>query len=426
MFFCKACGNEFEKWNGRCPVCGEWGSLEEISFSKENAGKGNFYSNTPPSMTLISGFRTKKISRIKTHLSEFNRVVGGGIFPSSVTLLAGEPGIGKSTLMLSICEEVSKGYKVSYFSGEESGEQLSEKLFRIGGTGERILFSPETNLSKILTHIKLEKPDFMVIDSFQTISNNDGLSTISFFRNSVSEIVRSVKENNVSAFLIGHFTKSGDVAGPKLLEHMVDTVLTFSGEKNSDIRILKPKKNRFGSTDEVGFFRFSGSNFEEVKNPSEVFYDSEVKKPIGTTFSLVPEGARVFLVDIETLAVKTSFGFPKRLAEGISQKRFEILLAALSKSGVPEVNYHDVYIKTKGGFRITDTFSDLAIVLSIYSAVKSKKLPENKSFIGELSLNGIISLPRDMEKRLKEARKYGINENVINKKTFLYDLLEEL
>ncbi|GAB4140987.1 MAG: DNA repair protein RadA [Patescibacteria group bacterium] len=425
MFYCTSCGNEFSKWNGQCPICFEWSTIKEIPNSSKKFKSKNSSKNFSEKLKnkKLDEYKTSDSVRISSGISELDRVFGGGITIGSVNLIAGEPGVGKSTLLLEVCANLNG----VYFSAEESGHQVLDRAVRIGLDPTKIDFIQTNNLEQILEFLEAEKPKFIIIDSVQTISSNDIESlpgSVSQVKKTATEITNFCKIKNITSILVGHYTKEGDIAGPRILEHLVDAVFSFEGESRTDLRSLRSIKNRFGVIGEVGFFKFFGNRLVAVDNPSEFFIPSKFDETIGVATTAVLEGERVFLVEIEALAIPTQFGFPKRSAENFSQKRLELLTAVLAtKGGIPEVLSHDIYIKPAGGFLVKDYSSDLAVCIAICSAIK-KKTFSNKIFVsGEVSLSGNIFLPSQFEKRVKEADRLGFKTN-FSKKENLFSFLK--
>ncbi len=429
MFYCTSCGNEFAKWSGQCPKCLEWGTLKEVPNEKirikKRGNEKNFFSSLQ-NKKLSEYNNQNESKRILTKISEFDRVLGDGVVYGSVNLISGEPGVGKSTLLLEICSKLSG----VYFSAEESGSQVFNRAVRIGLDPEKINFIQTNSLENILKFLEKEKPKFIVIDSVQTFFSQDIESlpgSISQVKKVATEITNFCKREGITAILVGHYTKDGDIAGPKVLEHIVDTVLSFEGEARSELRALRSIKNRFGPVGEVGFFKFSNGKLISVDNPSEFFVPSKNESTTGIATTAVLEGERVFLVEVEALAVPTNFGFPKRSAENFSQKRLELLCAVLATKGnLPEILNYDIYIKPAGGFSIKDHSSDLAVCVAIFSAIKNHPIKNDTFFSGEVSLSGNIFLSSQMEKREKEAKRIGFQNFLKNKKEKIFEFLKKI
>lgn len=412
IYVCEQCGNEQTKWSGRCPVCGAWNSLSEMKFSKTKGSKDVKLDAT--TLKKLGEVKESPVSRIKTGISEFDRVMGGeivsGIVPGSVTLLSGEPGIGKSTLILQVLGSLSsKGLKCLYLSGEESGEQIKIRADRLGIDTKNIYLLTETDvlfIDKVLTR---EKIDLVVVDSIQTVENSNfenSPGSITQIKESASYLIKVAKSKNIPAFIVGHITKEGNIAGPKILEHLVDTVLYFEGERFHTFRILRVQKNRFGAVSEVGIFEMSDKGLREIKNPSEVFVSNASSK-IGSSVAVTLEGTRPILAEVQTLITKTSFGYPKRTASGYDLNRLQILIAVLSRALRIPLGALDVYLSIAGGLKVKEPATDLAVCLSIVSSYKKLKPKDGLAVFGEVGLLGEVRNVTKWEERLKEVEKLG-------------------
>jgi len=415
-FVCQNCGYETPKWLGKCPGCSEWNTfVEEIEEVKGNRritfnhrGNGDTGYLKPSPITIIE---SKEEPRILTDSKELNRVLGGGIVNGSLVLIGGDPGIGKSTLLLQISEQLAtKGKRVLYVSGEESLKQIKLRADRLGIKADTLFVYAETDLSIIEQTIQHLKPDFTVIDSIQTVYHPDITSapgSVSQVRESTSELMRLAKVNGIPIFIVGHVTKEGAIAGPRLLEHMVDTVLYFEGERHNTFRILRAVKNRFGSTNEIGIFEMKESGLMEVDNPSEIFLEERSPGASGSTVVAAMEGTRPILVEIQALVTPTTFGNPRRMATGINHHRVTLLMAVLEKRVGFFLQNQDAYLKAAGGVKLDEPAIDLAIAVSIASSFKDEPTKPTDCFIGEVGLTGEIRRVSRIDQRVNEAEKLG-------------------
>jgi DNA repair protein RadA/Sms len=407
IYICSKCDSQTPKWQGRCPDCGGWGTLQEGSQPKEGKNK---ISGKASKLTNLNKIEGGDVKRIKTNIEEFDRVLGGGIVPGSLTLIGGEPGIGKSTLVLQISGLVKK---TLYVSGEESAQQIKLRLDRLKINGDNILFSSDIEVENISQTIKEENLGLVIIDSIQTIRSSEIESetgSISQIRATTVKLLEVAKKHNTPIFIIGHITKDGQVAGPKTLEHLVDTVTYLEGDEKNDFRILKTKKNRFGPTSEIGVFEMDSGGLKEVKNPSGVFLDEGDKTNPGTTISSIIEGTRSFLIEVQALVSKTIFGYPQRRAFGFDTNRLQILSAVLTKrAGINLIN-QDINLNIVGGIKIKEPAVDLAVCLAVVSAYKNKALPKNLIAIGEVGLGGEIRKISKIDQRIKEAKILGFDK----------------
>jgi DNA repair protein RadA/Sms len=423
MYICESCGNETTKWAGKCPHCGDWNSLSEIKFKQTKSGK------KAPQIGKDTVQKLKDITetnfpRIETGISEFDRVMGGesfrGIVPGSVTLIAGEPGIGKSTLVLQILSELSKrDLKSLYLSGEESAQQIKIRSNRLKSNDENIFLLNETDVLILDKVMAKEKADLLVVDSIQTVENSNfenSPGSVTQIKESASYLIRLAKKNHIPLFIIGHITKGGTIAGPKILEHLVDTVLYFEGERFHSFRILRAIKNRFGAVSEIGVFEMRDNGLLEIKNPSEFFISSHKKEP-GSSVAVTLEGTRPILAEIQTLISKTSYGYPKRTAGGYDLNRLQILIAVLSRALRVPLNNLDVYLNIAGGLKVKEPSLDLAVCISIISSYKKKKVHDKMAFIGEIGLLGELRPVSKTKERIKEAEKLGFDHVVVPKGT---------
>ena len=410
-FICQNCGSETSQYFGRCLNCNEWNTIVEerkSQISKSSNIKKNKKSK------LFNEISSEKISRFTSGFKEFDRVLGGGIVPGSVILLGGEPGIGKSTIDLQTAGKISLKEKVLYITAEESLEQVKIRWERLNQHCIDLKIYAETNLSLILEEIKNVKPSFAIIDSIQAIHNEDMESSpgsVSQVRNCSSDLQNLAKENNIALLIIGHVTKDGALAGPKTLEHLVDVVINFEGDKISSHRLLRSVKNRFGSTFEIGIFEMLEKGLSEIKNPSSIFTNKE--NISGVTTTITTEGSRPFAVDIQALVNKTFYSNPRRTTTGISINRLHQILAVIEKHLGIKLSQYDCYVATGGGFEINDPSSDLGVAVSILSSLKNIPPLENCSFIGELGLSGQVRKSNHLRIKIEEAVRLGIKNIIV-------------
>ena len=407
-FVCKECGAEFASWMGKCSVCSSWDSLTETAKITKTK-KDNFSRFLPPQKEaqLLTEVSSDVLPRISTGIGECDNVLGGGIQKGSVCLVAGEPGIGKSTLMLQVASEVSKGRKVLYVSTEESESQIKSRGHRLGLTSQNLLILCSNSQENIIEKIEAIAPDLLVIDSIQAVSmlqNTFQIGHTSLLRQTTFDFVQIAKTKNISTFLVGHITKDGAIAGPKIIEHMVDTVLYF--ETTKLFRILRTTKNRFGSTNEIGIFKMNSTGLEPVGNPSGFFLSGN-ENVAGLSKGAVVEGTRVFLVEVQTLVTPSNFANPQRIAIGIDPKRFAMLLAIMEKKMSANLRQKDVFLNLAGGMKATDTSIDLSCIASVISSIKEKPLDAKTIFMGEVDLNGQIRPVTEIDKKAKEAKRMG-------------------
>lgn len=404
IFECSKCGAQQPKWTGRCLECGNWGTVSEGTKSAPQASK-SLSNGIVREITDLSKLQNKDLQRDDTNMAELDRVLGGGLVKGSLVLLGGDPGIGKSTLALQIAAQIKGSI---YISGEESAEQVAQRLQRLSTT-QTINFIAETNLDNILSTLHKEKPTVAIIDSIQTIYSgevNGEAGNISQVRSSTVKLLELAKSTNITIIIVGHVTKEGVVAGPKTLEHLVDTVLYLEGDKYQQYRLLRAVKNRFGQTGEVGIWEMTNNGLKEVLNPSEIFLKAH-KNVSGTVITPVIEGTQVFLVEVQALVNKTSFGYPRRIASGFANQRLEIILAVLSKKLKLPLNSYDVYINIAGGLNLTEPAVDLAVATAIISAYYDKSFTKDSLIFGEIGLAGELRPVVKTKERIKEAIKLG-------------------
>lgn len=420
VYLCKSCQYENPKWLGRCPQCQSWDSFVEdvVNVGKpENEGKNpaNRVQKTLPTSkpASLTSFPSPKV-RLSTKMDELDLLLGGGIVEGSLTLLSGEPGIGKSTITLQICGNIAaQGKSVLYFSGEESVEQIVIRAHRLGITSELIQINTENNIENILSSIDSHKPDFVVVDSVQVLSSNEmpsGAGSVNQVRFCTEALMHAAKLWNRPVLLIGHVTKEGTLAGPRTLEHLVDTVLYIEGDRYHNLRLLRSTKNRFGSTNEVAVFEMEEKGLMEVSNPSELFLNGRNPDAVGSCLTATIEGTRPFIIEIQALTSVTNFGYPKRSTNGFDSNRLQMIIAVLQEHGHLNLTNQDVYVNIVGGMNIEEPAADLAVALAIASSYKKKALPPSTIAVGEIGLSGEIRQVTQSEKRLKEAKKLGFTK----------------
>lgn len=411
VFFCRECGHETSKWLGQCPGCGEWNSLIEEPVKKKVAAKVSVVRNEQAKITAITDISLDDEAKLSTGLGELDRVLGGGLVKGSLILVGGDPGIGKSTLLLQVCKNISHdGNKVLYISGEESLKQIKIRANRMGDFSGDLLLLCETSLDVIEAAIKNENPKVVVIDSIQTMYREDVAAapgSVSQVRESTNILMQIAKNFGISIFVVGHVTKEGVVAGPRVLEHMVDTVLYFEGDRHASYRILRGVKNRFGSTNEIGVFEMTQDGLTEVKNPSEFMLSGRPEEASGSVVACSIEGTRPMLIEIQALVCKTNFGMPRRTAAGTDFNRVNLLMAVLEKRLGYNLSQCDAYVNIAGGIRINEPAIDLAIVMAIMSSYKNKSISNNTICFGEVGLSGEVRAVNMAEQRVAEAKKLG-------------------
>ncbi len=415
LFVCGECGYESPRWLGKCPSCGAWNSFKEVKAQKERLWIEHDTEEISP--TFLKDIEKNPKDRIPTNIDELDRVLGGGIVRSSYILLAGEPGIGKSTLILQMAFKFAEKGKVLYVSGEESPQQIKERAERIGKIPQNILILSAPSLEIILSVAEEEKPDFIIIDSIQTLYSEkleQPPSSVVQIRECGSKLLRFTKKTGITTFIIGHITKVGDIAGPKILEHMVDVVLLLEGDKNTGFRILRAQKNRFGPTDEVGLFEMTTNGLVPVK-PHTLVELHKKNLPVGSAICPVLEGSRVFLVEIQALLTQTPFSMPIRNVSGYDIKRLQILLAIIENNLSVHLRGMDTFINITGGFKIKDTSTDLAVIGAILSSFRKKQPFSGIALVGEVGLTGEIRKVRKIEKRVEELKRFGFKGVIIPK-----------
>ena len=420
---CRSCGYISASYLGRCPNCGAWNQFEKETEAVQNRStKGSpsrLIKKTGISEPVkLENVKAEKEERIQTSMKELNRVLGGGIVPGSLVLIGGDPGIGKSTLMLQIMSELAGKYKVLYVSGEESANQIKLRADRLGLPASDMMLYPETDMEDIRQQIADLAPDFVVIDSIQTM-NEPSLDSMtgsaSQVREVTSELMKIAKMDAITVFVIGHVTKEGAIAGPKILEHMVDTVLYFEGDEHHAYRILHSVKNRFGAANEIGMFEMVNNGLKEVTNPSAIFLDERLPKSTGSAIVVSLEGTRPILAEIQALVTPTAFGYAKRTTSGIDYNRAGLLLAVLEKRGNLMLQNQDVYLTATGGIRLNEPAVDLAVVMAIASSYKNQEILPTDCFVGEVGLTGEVRRVNQIDVRIKEAAKTGFKRIFIPK-----------
>lgn len=417
-YFCQNCGSQSSKWVGKCPACGEWNTyVEEVIQKDEKAVWKSSTLQVASKPRLITEIVYNEEHRIVTHDNELNRVLGGGIVPGSLVLVGGEPGIGKSTLLLQIALSLTK-YKILYVSGEESEQQTKMRAERLGMQGDSCFILTETSTQNIFKQIEILNPDILIVDSIQTLNSSfveSSAGSVSQVRECTAELLKYAKESGTPVFLIGHITKEGTLAGPKVLEHMVDTVLQFEGDRHMAYRILRTTKNRFGSTSELGIYEMSGAGLREVRNPSEILISQREETLSGITIGATLEGNRPLLIEIQSLVSAANYGTPQRSSTGFDAKRLNMLLAVLEKRGGLRLGVQDVFLNIAGGFKVEDPAIDLAVCAAIISSHEDKAIHQHCCFAAEVGLGGEVRAVNRIEGRISEAEKLGFKEIYISK-----------
>ena len=412
-FVCQNCGYKSAKYLGRCPNCGEWSSfVEEVEVQEVKNQRVSMTGerSKPLKLDEVELFDTP---RIETDLDEFNRVLGGGVVPGSLVLIGGDPGIGKSTLLLQVSTQLASRGRVLYVSGEESAQQIKLRAERLGDIDRDFYLYAETNMQSIRAEVERLKLNFLIIDSIQTIMTPEIQSTqgsVSQVREVTGELMQIAKTNDIATFIVGHVTKEGQLAGPRMLEHMVDTVLYFEGERNNTFRILRAVKNRFGSTNEIGIFEMQGHGLVEVTNPSEVFLEERLEGSTGSAIVCALEGTRPILVEIQALTTPTMFGNAKRTTSGLDFNRVSLIMAVLEKRTGLLMQNQDAYLKSAGGVKLDEPAIDLAVAVAVASSYKELPTDARECFIGEIGLTGEIRRVTRIEQRLNEAAKLGFKK----------------
>ena len=421
-FFCQNCGYESAKWLGKCPSCNEWNTFAEEIIQKENSKTGNNnwaeYNGEKTARTvLLEEIESSEEKRIVTGDAELNRVLGGGIVPGSIVLIAGEPGIGKSTLFLQVGLQL-KNIVTLYISGEESARQIKMRADRLVVKNDNFYLLTETNTQTIFQEIKKLKPQLVIVDSVQTLQTpyiESSPGSISQIRESAAELQRFAKETNTPVFLIGHITKDGNIAGPKILEHMVDTVLQFEGDHHYAYRILRTIKNRFGGTAELGIYEMNSDGMRGVSNPSEILITQKEDQLSGIAIAAAIEGMRPLLIEVQALVTQSVYGTPQRTVSGFDLRRLQLLLAVLEKRGGFHFGVKDVFLNIAGGLKIEDPSIELAVLCALLSSYDDTNLPMNICFAGEVGLSGEIRAVNRIEQRIAEAEKLGFEKIIVSR-----------
>lgn len=416
-YICSECGFESPKWYGKCPSCGEWNTLNEELNSQQTKNSFSNSFSTINQVLALDDICGENDERIPTKIEEFDRVLGGGIVKGSLVLLSGDPGIGKSTILLQICQNLgSKGQKILYVSGEESANQIKLRAVRIGVTTKNLFILSQTDLATIVECIKAEKPDIVIIDSIQTMvyeQVNSSAGSITQVRECTNVFMHTAKGLGIPIFIVGHVNKDGAIAGPKVLEHIVDTVLYFEGERNYSYRILRGVKNRFGSTNEIGVFEMTADGLKEVLNPSLMMISGRPKNTSGTCVACVMEGTRPILAEVQGLVCATGFGTPRRMSTGFDYNRMSMLLAVLEKRAGYFFNNMDAYVNVVGGLKLDEPAADLTVALALVSSLKDKAVDDKTIAFGEVGLAGEIRAVNNCEQRIAEAKRLGFERCII-------------
>jgi len=419
-FFCNNCGYESTKWLGKCPSCNTWNAfVEEVieKGAKADEWKQITDEKIQHKAILLDDVQVHQLSRIASNDSELNRVLGGGIVPGSIVLVAGEPGIGKSTLFLQAALQMQQ-IKILYISGEESEQQIKMRADRLKISNNNFFLLTETDTRSIFQEIKKLQPQMVVVDSIQTLQSNiidSPAGSVSQIKECAATFQRYAKETNTPVFLIGHITKDGAIAGPKILEHMVDTVLQFEGDRHYAYRILRTLKNRFGSTAELGIYEMHGTGMRAVTNPSEILITQREEQLSGSSIAATMEGLRPLLIEVQALVTQSVYGTPQRTVTGFDLRRLQLLLAVLEKRGGFHFGVKDVFVNIAGGLKIEDPSIDLAVISALLSSYEDNPLPNNICFAGEVGLNGEIRAVNRIEQRISEAEKLGFEKIIVSK-----------
>lgn len=421
VFFCSECGYESSKWVGQCPACKAWNTMVEEKTDRKASGRGTSGirrgddgEHHPVSIDEIS---LEDEERFVIGIGELDRVLGGGIVPGSLTLVGGDPGIGKSTLLLQVCRQLSdKGHEVLYISGEESLKQIKLRAIRLGSMNEHLKLLCETNLENICEQVRRSNVKVAVIDSIQTMYSealDAAAGSVSQVREATAMLMRMAKEQNVSVFIVGHVTKEGTVAGPRVLEHMVDTVLYFEGDRHASYRILRGVKNRFGSTNEMGVFEMKNEGLTEVPNPSEYMLSGRPVDASGAIVSCAMEGTRPILIELQALVTRTNFGFPRRQSTGSDTGRLNLLMAVLEKRLDMKIGDYDAYVNIAGGLKIQEPAIDLAVVLAVVSSFRNRSVSDDTVAFGEVGLSGEVRSVNNASIRVAEAKRLGFKRVIL-------------
>ena len=417
LFYCTECGNETPKWAGRCSVCGAWNSIVEQPEEKKPAGKGRLLANMRTvKAESITDLSSDEEIRFSTGMGELDRVLGGGAVKGSLVLVGGAPGIGKSTLMLQICKKLGQQFRVLYISGEESVHQLKLRAKRLQVESENLYVLSETNLGDVLECVKQEQPEVLIVDSIQTLYNeelNSPAGSVGQVKDCTMKLMQLAKEGNITVFVIGHVNKDGFIAGPKVLEHMVDCVLYFEGEQHMAYRILRAAKNRFGATNEIGVFEMLDCGLREVENPSEMLLSGRPEDAPGSCVTCVMEGARPVLAEVQALVAPTNANYPRRTCNGLDSNRASMLLAVLEKRGRLRMSQCDAFFNIIGGLTLDEPAADLATLVAIASSYLDKPVPAKLAAIGEVGLSGEVRSVSHVPQRLSEVHRLGFDKCIV-------------
>lgn len=421
-YVCTECGADYAQWQGQCTACGEWNSLKEfkVSASKTKAsGRAQtvgYAGASEQTVMSVNEVELSEVPRIDSSLSELDRVLGGGIVPGSVVLIGGDPGVGKSSLLLQVCCQLSQSQKVLYVTGEESLQQVAMRAKRMSLPEDKLRLLTETDVEAITMAAQTEQPKVMVVDSIQTMQLGDVSSAaggVSQVRESAAYLTRFAKQNQIMVFLVGHVTKSGEVAGPRVLEHIVDTVLFLEGQSDSRFRTLRAIKNRFGAVNELGVFAMTDKGMKQIKNPSAIFLSRAEEPSPGSAVMVLWEGSRPLLVEIQALVDESPYGAPKRVTVGLEYNRLSMLLAVLHRHAGVQAGDQDVYVNVVGGVKVSETSADLAVLCAIVSSLKNKVLPQDLIVFGEVGLSGEIRPVSSGQERILEAAKHGFKKAIV-------------
>ena len=417
LFYCTECGNESPKWAGRCSVCGAWNSIVEQPEEKKAAGKGRLLANVRTvKAESITDLSSGEEIRFSTGMGELDRVLGGGAVKGSLVLVGGAPGIGKSTLMLQICKKLGQQFRVLYISGEESVHQLKLRAKRLQVESENLYVLSETNLGDVLECVNEEQPEVLIVDSIQTLYNeelNSPAGSVGQVKDCTMKLMQLAKEGSITVFVIGHVNKDGFIAGPKVLEHMVDCVLYFEGEQHMAYRILRAAKNRFGATNEIGVFEMLDCGLREVENPSEMLLSGRPEDAPGSCVTCVMEGARPVLAEVQALVAPTNANYPRRTCNGLDSNRASMLLAVLEKRGRLRMSQCDAFFNIIGGLTLDEPAADLATLVAIASSYLDKPVPAKLAAIGEVGLSGEVRSVSHVPQRLSEVHRLGFDKCIV-------------
>ncbi len=415
-YVCAECGHKQAKWTGRCPKCGAWDAMHEVLEAPTSKNQTDVLGQRPKPLPLTA-IQTDNLSRIPLRIQELARVLGGGIMPGGGVLISGDPGIGKSTLLMQMAGAIAQsGHTVLYVSGEESAYQVKRRAERLQCVHPKLFLLADVDLHNILAHIETMNPGMIIVDSIQAVYLNDlssSAGSVTQVRECASQLLRLAKGKNVPLFLVGHVTKEGNIAGPRVLEHMVDTVLYLEGDRFHSFRLLRSVKNRFGSTNEVGVFEMRQQGLREVTNPSEVFLAERLPQASGSAIAVPMEGARPLLVEVQALTSTTAFAQPRRTTNGVDLNRLLLITAVLSKRVGLRLSDQDIFVNVVGGLRISEPGSDLAIAMAIASSVHNRPVKADMVLLGEIGLSGELRSVSQLERRLKEASKLGFKQAII-------------